>query len=247
MFSILAKILLITFLAIFSAALGSFSGIYIAQNYESSLDKVFPSKSVSPTPALETQEYLKSFLEALENPPPGTPELRGLVFGYEDNISEIPQEAFNHPTLPQSLKQIIITGGQISNLPAEIGSFENLEVLEIRDNNLATLPAEIGNLTSLTQLKLGGNAISFLPSEIGNLEGLTLLYLYDNNLSSLPEEIGNLTNLTVLDLHNNNLTALPESISNLQNLKLLYLGGNNLSEQEKERIKSLLPNTQIHF
>ncbi len=63
-----------------------------------------------------------------------------------------------------------------------------------------------------------------LTKYIGLFTGLHLLYLNKNQLRSLPKEIGNLTNLEWLDLDNN-----------------------PISENEKNRIKTLLPNTNISF
>ncbi|EAY31628.1 hypothetical protein M23134_05134 [Microscilla marina ATCC 23134] len=48
-------------------------------------------------------------------------------------------------------------------------------------------------------------------------------------------------------MQGNDLTKLPEEIKKLRNLKLLNLKFNNFSDEEKARIKKLLPNTEIKF
>jgi Leucine-rich repeat (LRR) protein len=110
-----------------------------------------------------------------------------------------------------------------------------------------TIKDKLINLTNLDVLGLHNNELKSLPDWIGKLKNLRRLYLSGNRLKSLPESIGNLTNLKKLDLHNNELKSLPESIENLTNLRGLNLYDNPISDEEKERIKELLPNTDIRF
>jgi len=52
--------------------------------------------------------------------------------------------------------------------------------------------------------------------------------------------------LQYLDLDNNQLISLPPEIANLKDkLEYLFLRGNNFSQEEKDKIKSWLPNTNI--
>ena len=124
-------------------------------------------------------------------------------------------------------------GGLHGPIPSEIGSLNNLTLLNLYANNLGgPIPSEIGNLSSLTSLNLSGNKISgSLPQEIGNLIELNELILNYNKISgSIPLEIGNLTELKAVALQQNLLTgALPHEIGNLTNLEHLIIGGNRLS------------------
>lgn len=175
-------------------------------------------------------------------------EFSGLAYSYVDfYIDEFPQEIINHHYIPNVLTTLKIESSGIKSIPSDIEKLSLLEILNIQDSKLEELPSQIGNLTNLKELKLGGNNLKSLPSEIGRLSNLELLHLYDNQLESLPSEIGNLANLKVLDLHTNRLTTLPESIANLTNLEVLYLGGNSLPEEEKQKVRNLLPTTKIYF
>jgi Leucine-rich repeat (LRR) protein len=84
-------------------------------------------------------------------------------------------------------------------------------------------------------------------------------------LNRFPKGICNLTKLEELDLHFAELTALPDEIDQLKNLRKLdlsagsnvasysseigdwYLPWNKFSDEEKNKIKKLLPNTEIIF
>ena len=67
------------------------------------------------------------------------------------------------------------------------------------------------------------------------------LDLSKNNLNNIPDFIGNLNNLEVLILNENKLRNLPETIKNLAKLKRLEITNNKLTEEEKQKIKELLP------
>ena len=98
----------------------------------------------------------------------------------------------------------------------------NLKKLYLDDMELTSLPESIENLTNLKWLHLGYNKLETLPDSIVNLKNLEKLWLYQNKLTSLPEDMDKLTNLNYLVLHNN-----------------------PISDEEIERIKKLLPNTDI--
>jgi Leucine-rich repeat (LRR) protein len=128
-----------------------------------------------------------------------------------------------------------------------INYMSNFKWLGLDDIKLTSLPDWIENLTNLGKLVLGENQLTTLPGWIGNLTNLEELYLFNNELESLPDSIGNLKNLWMLDLAYNKLTSLPKSIGKLKELNRLSLVKNPMSDEEKERIRKLLPNTRIYF
>ena len=106
--------------------------------------------------------------------------------------------------------------GLTGAVPAEIGQLTSLRELRLTGNQLTSVPAEIGQLTSLEELGLGGNQLTSLPAEIGQLTALRQLNLECNQLTSLPAEIWQLTSLTDLNLFGNQPTSVPAEIRELR-------------------------------
>ena len=104
---------------------------------------------------------------------------------------------------------------QLTSIPNNIGSLNNLTYLNLHFNQITNIPETIGELTQLTEIYLENNLFGTLPESIGNLTNLITLNINENQLTSIPENIGNLTGLEELLLYNNSLTSLPESICNI--------------------------------
>jgi len=154
--------------------------------------------------------------------------------GYDKNVNS---KYTNLPREIGSFKQLEIlwlNGHNLTSIPKEIGNLKNLRVLMLGDNKLLSIPKGIYNLKNLTHLSLGGNDITSIPKEIDNLKNLTHLSLGGNDITSIPKEIGNLKNLTHLDLSYNNLESIPKEIGKLKNLRYLELDNNKLTSIPKE-------------
>jgi len=96
-------------------------------------------------------------------------------------------------------------------------------------------------------LSIEGGSIQSIPPEIGQFVSLVDVKIINSALKEIPPEIGSLVNLETLDLTGNDLSSLPTEIGQLSKLEKLYLTGNPISPKEAEKIKELLPNTQIFF
>lgn len=105
-----------------------------------------------------------------------------------------------------------LSGLGLTDLPPEIGSLSNLELLFLNDNLLNSLPPEIGNLSNLQLLVLNNNQLSSVPHEFSRLENLQELHLSNNRFSSLPLEIVNLPYLGWLFIDGNPLDAIPQEV-----------------------------------
>ena len=113
-------------------------------------------------------------------------------------------------------------------IPPELGSLANLELLSLSANQLAgEIPAEMGSLANLRSLSLRDNQLSGeIPPELGSLANLEWLQLNNNQLTgTIPAELGRLTNLTVLRLAGNQLIGcVPASLQDVANNDFAQLG-----------------------
>ena len=145
------------------------------------------------------------------------------------------------------LKQLYLQSNSFSTLPSSIEKLKNLEVLDLSSNRFEELPSFIGNLVNLKQLYLAGNNFSLIPGSFNNLLNLIELYLQDNKLNIFPDFIESLGKLEILFIAGNRIKNIPKNIGNLQKLKVLFLPKEGFSEDEQERIKPILPKTDIYF
>lgn len=157
------------------------------------------------------------------------------------------------------LEILDLCSSRLVELPREIGNLSNLRVLRLCDNGIGQLPEEIYNLTKLELLDLRRlNAYEsktdssiakpfIISSNISRLVNLRKLSLSDNQFSQLPPEIGSLGNLEILNLNYNNFQELPNVITRLKNLKWLDITIKDglISEEEKTKIRKLLPRTRV--
>lgn len=134
-----------------------------------------------------------------------------------------------HQPLEAIIRQIVGYGWYeleqrgIVELPACFGRFLNLRTLHLESNELTSLPDSFAQLTELKKLYLGGNPFQQLPLVVCQLPKLELLDIPYAQLSSLP----------------------PIEIAQLKQLKQLNLRENPIPTTELERIKTLLPHTEI--
>ena len=79
--------------------------------------------------------------------------------------------------------QLDLPHQMLHTLPESIGTFTNLQLLNLSNNELSTLPESIGALSNLQFLRLNYNLLVSLPESIGGLSNLQELYLDHNRLS----------------------------------------------------------------
>lgn len=132
------------------------------------------------------------------------------------------------------IKLILPAQGITGILLQDIGSFVNLQVLDLSYNGNLTgfLPLQLFRLTNLTQLYLQNcGFFGTLSQDLGNLINLKYLSLNHNFFTGpIPNTIGQLSQLVWLDLSNNQLSgSLPLSLARLTQANHFHLQANSFS------------------
>ncbi|XP_074757228.1 uncharacterized protein LOC141958280 [Athene noctua] len=146
-------------------------------------------------------------------------------------LSSVPTQVFSLDqlqVLEMSPERESCLGYRMELLPQEISCLRNLTCLYVDSNNLKKVPSEIGTLSQLERLTLSNNSLSSLPPEIGALQRLRSLHLANNSLTELPAPLCQLRSLTFLDVSDNRIGTIPSSIRHLEKLETLLLLFNSL-------------------
>lgn len=126
--------------------------------------------------------------------------------------------------------------------------FPNLRELDLSHLRLKAVPAEVFQLEKLRELNLSRNRINYMPPELGQLVQLRRLVINRNPIAYLPTTVGQLRQLEVIDAWNTLITELPLEIRALDTvLKTIDLRVVELDDWQQERMRKLLPHTEILF
>ncbi|XWS11065.1 hypothetical protein CRYUN_Cryun38cG0051600 [Craigia yunnanensis] len=79
------------------------------------------------------------------------------------------------------LKELYLRRMQLQEVPSEIISLRQVQMLDLSQNSLQSIPEGLKSLTSLTELDLSDNNISALPPELGLLEPRLQVLRLDGN------------------------------------------------------------------
>ncbi|KAL1489573.1 hypothetical protein ABEB36_013525 [Hypothenemus hampei] len=127
-----------------------------------------------------------------------------------------------------SLRELSLSGNNITEFPEQIFNFLNLKFIYLGGNGMRNISKDIWKLKHLQVLSIGGNKITEVPPSLGALTNLQCVVLSHNQIESLPAAIANLHSLKTLLLHKNRLRALPPEMIALKNLSELSLRDNPL-------------------
>lgn len=141
---------------------------------------------------------------------------------------------------PAAYRNMGFSNPPVKAFPRELFACRNLESLKlfraIEYDGDQSIPAEIGTFAQLETLELGGLGFTTLPDTIGRLKKLkTLDLVYCESLTSLPDTIGALTQLKALSLGYTKLKVLPASVGKCRKLEKLSIA--NVREVPAEIFK----------
>ena len=143
-----------------------------------------------------------------------------------NQLSTLPQELRSL----ENLRSIDFSGNPFGKIPEFLLEMKQLESLNLNSINLKEIPKDIAQLSNLTELSLRHNQIIQIPEVLGQLSNLTQLYLFNNQIDKIPEALAQLSNLTGLYLGYNHITEIPEALAQLSNLTVLHLWHNQITQ-----------------
>jgi hypothetical protein len=125
----------------------------------------------------------------------------------------------------------------------------NTQAISLINEKISRLP-DVSRFTELRSLYLRGSGLSSIDDSIGTLKNLSILSLPNNNLTTIPLGFCLLKKLTMLNLVGNKIKYVPNEISKLDksnggSLTRLSLGKLDISSDLVDKLKQLLPNTEI--
>ncbi|CAA7027825.1 unnamed protein product [Microthlaspi erraticum] len=141
----------------------------------------------------------------------------------------------------QCLKELLLDGTAIDNLPETTHRLKNLEKLSLKGCRfIKQLPLLVGDLGSLEELYLDDTALENLPSSIGYLKNLQKLHLVRcTSLFEIPDTINELISLKELFINESSVKELPLKPDSLPCLTDFLAGGCKFLEQVPRTIGGL--------
>ena len=168
-----------------------------------------------------------------------------------NNVGTVSTSTASETTIKPSpnAKVLDLSNQGLAKVTSDVYSKSATTELILSNNSIRTLPSEMGKMINVTVFKIDHNLLDgSLIGEIRQMSKLKFLDVSDNNMTGMPAEIGQLSKLETLDYSNNKLTGLPNELADLKNnLKEFNLAGNPLNQEQINRLKAQLPNTNIIF
>ncbi|XP_066291087.1 uncharacterized protein [Branchiostoma lanceolatum] len=178
----------------------------------------------------------------------------------DDDWSEANLRALMMKT--SSSKKLNLSDKSLDQIPPDVFSIKDIDILDVSNNPLGSIPVNIANLPNLKEVRAAGCGIREVSGNISRCTYLSKVDLSRNpcittlpvtmkqlrylkhfamsgcELKSLPKNMTFLAMIETLDLSNNELTTLPLDISGLKRLKVLILN-DNAFESIPESVESL--------
>jgi len=143
----------------------------------------------------------------------------------QNQITMIPEEIYSL----NNLGTLMIRNVQMREIPKEISRLKHLKFLNLRENLISEIPSELFSLINLTDLIFDENQIKEIPKEIYRLENLKFISFDYNMITKIPIEIFKM-NITGIRLNSNQIEEIPKDISLMNKLQNLQLAKNKIKK-----------------
>lgn len=157
------------------------------------------------------------------------PSIETLDFVTSLRLSHNPLQSLPSSIVKLNILNLRVNDVGMNELFPEILGFENLILLNARDNRLSRLPDELALQKELRVLYLDGNEFTEFPAVFAEMTWLTDVDLSDNQITSLPDSIARYPRLWHLNVSGNVLTRLPNDLAELPSLEVFEASHNDLT------------------
>jgi Leucine-rich repeat (LRR) protein len=146
---------------------------------------------------------------------------------------------------PSIVYRLDLSKHKLKEFPKEIFLFTNLNELKISRNKIIEIPDDIQKLRYLQRLDMQRNALDTITLAMCELRNLKTLNLSENFITGIPNEIEQMSELEYMILWQNPIEYYPNSLGMLEELKVLDLLHNLINERTQDRLRNILPKTNI--
>jgi len=136
----------------------------------------------------------------------------------------------------------------LDSLSFRVGDLNMLTHIELRGNNLSTLPIALKKCINIYYIDISNNKFTDMPEVFIEMPWVFTFKADSNMISEIPMELRNIR-LGILSLAYNRITKWPDGLTFFEDddLIILDLTGNPIPLAEQDRIRKLLPRTEVRF
>ncbi|MCB9603708.1 MAG: hypothetical protein H6721_29015 [Sandaracinus sp.] len=142
----------------------------------------------------------------------------------------------------ESLRELVVRGAGLTELPPELAGLPRLEKLDLARNQLTHLPLAQGDFPRLEALSLRANRLTSLPEALGSLATLRSVDVAENAIERLPDAMQELARLETLVVERNagiqNVLAVAQALGR-KKLRALYIRGARLPRGDVQALSAM--------
>ncbi|MFW9873695.1 MAG: leucine-rich repeat domain-containing protein [Candidatus Thorarchaeota archaeon] len=139
-----------------------------------------------------------------------------------------------------NLKELKLSGNNISQIIPDLKKLENLELLNLSDNKIEHFSKDIITSKNLRTINLSNNSLLELPEISVQLNLLEQIDLSNNNFSKIPNINNFARNLKILNLSSNKIQSVGNPINRMEKIEEIYLGKNLIKTIERNVFNNTL-------
>ena len=146
---------------------------------------------------------------------------------------------------PDTIYNLSLSKMKLTELPASLWRFKNLQKLYLDKNKLTALPDSFDLFKNLELLNLDHNHFELFPIPITRLLKLKTLIASNNRLTYLPDYISNAKSLQKMDFYNNEISDFGNGIYQMPALNYLDISGTMYGTIFQKQLEEKLQKVKI--